>query len=190
MWGTCILNIRSVVHVFFLQKGTLKIHMQNHTGEKPIYVSSAERGFQSVLCWRNIYRPILESLCIFYERGVDYSKSSKLMKHISKHRVKPPYPRRVWNLIFTDRVFAEYDDRNKAKPLSRCEELFSFKDNFQWHLWTLTGEKLYICQECGVGLLHHTFLQIHIKTTEEKPLEIIGNKQFGSKTNWNINLSW
>ena len=45
---------------FFLQKGTLKIHMQNHTGEKPIYVSSAERGFQSVLCWRNIYRPILE----------------------------------------------------------------------------------------------------------------------------------
>jgi len=44
----------------FSQKGTLKIHMQNHTGEKPIYVSSAERGFQSVLCWRNIYRPILE----------------------------------------------------------------------------------------------------------------------------------
>ena len=34
----------------FSQKGTLKIHMQNHTGEKPIYVSSAERGFQSVLC--------------------------------------------------------------------------------------------------------------------------------------------
>ena len=113
--------------------------------------------------WRVCYQRGLPRLV--YERGVDYSKSSKLMKHISKHRVKPPYPRRVWNLIFTDRVFAEYDDRNKAKPLSRCEELFSFKDNFQWHLWTLTGEKLYICQECGVGLLHHTFLQIHIKTT-------------------------
>ena len=70
------------------------------------------------------------------------------------------------------------------------QEMFSFKDNLQWHLWTHTGEKLYICQECGVGLLQHMFLQIHIKTTEEKPLEIIGNKQFGSKTNWNINLSW
>ena len=64
-----------------------------------------------------------EGVCIFYERGVDYSKSSKLMKHISEHRVKPPYPRRVWNLIFTDRVVAEYDDFNKAKPLSTLQRI-------------------------------------------------------------------
>ena len=80
--GRCFLNTRSVYQVFHgtvLWRFICKVIRGTN-----LYLSVLMKEvFQYVWDWKSIYQPILEKRCICEECWVDYSKSFKVIKHIS-----------------------------------------------------------------------------------------------------------
>ena len=69
----------------FSQNSTLKIHLQSHTWDKPIFVSSAKRVFFSPCKIEKAYINLYwrEGPCICEKCGVYYSKSIKVIQNNS-----------------------------------------------------------------------------------------------------------